>query len=93
MLEYIERKAAMKKLMNDVPEQVGYSREDAVDCIRFMDASDVVPVRHGRWINYSDGVCCSVCESERPTKANDHKLSVKEVNFCYYCGAKMDLED
>lgn len=50
MAEYIDREAAIKSLLNDSPEQVGYSREDAADCIRYMDAADVAPVRHGRWI-------------------------------------------
>ena len=44
-MAYIEREAAIKALMNDAPEQVGYSREDAADCIRYMDAADVAPVR------------------------------------------------
>ena len=46
-MAYIERESAIKSLLNDAPEQVGYSREDAADCIRFMDAVDVAPVRHG----------------------------------------------
>lgn len=50
MPEYIERETAIKALMNDAPEQVGYSREDAADCIRYMDAADVAPVRHGQWV-------------------------------------------
>ena len=49
MDEYIERESAIKSLLNDSPEQVGYSREDAADCIRYMDAADVAPVRYGRW--------------------------------------------
>ena len=50
MAEYIERETAIKALMNDAPEQVGYSREDAADCIFWLDTADVAPVRHGRWI-------------------------------------------
>ena len=50
MAEYIKKEAAIRALLNDSPEQVGYSREDAADCIRYMDAADVAPVRHGRWI-------------------------------------------
>lgn len=75
MAEYIEREAAIKSLLNDAPEQVGYSREDAADCIRYMDAADVVPVRHGRWIlqannertNYRWNVTaeCSECCDEK----------------------------
>ena len=49
MPEYIERETAIKALINDAPEQVGYSRENAADCIRYIDAADVAPVRHERW--------------------------------------------
>lgn len=51
MAEYIEREAAIRAVLNDSTEQVGYSREDAADCIRYIDAADVAPVRHGRWIS------------------------------------------
>ena len=53
--------AAMRALLNEAPEQVGYSREDAADCIRYMDAADVAPVRHGRW---DDEHKCTVCHNE-----------------------------
>ena len=43
MDEYIEREAVIRALLNDAPEQVSYSREDAADCIRYMDAADVRP--------------------------------------------------
>lgn len=75
MAEYIERYAAIKALLNDSPEQVSYSREDAADCIRYMDAADVAPVVHGRWIleahdervNYRWNVTaeCSECCDEQ----------------------------
>lgn len=42
--EYIEREAAIRELLNDAPEQVFYSREDAADCIRYIPAADVAPV-------------------------------------------------
>lgn len=47
--EYIKREAAIRDLLNDSPGQVSYSREDAADCVRYMDAADVAPVQHGRW--------------------------------------------
>lgn len=75
MDEYIKRESAIKSLLNDSPEQVSYSREDAADCIRYMDAADVAPVRHGRWIleahdervNYRWNVTaeCSECCDEQ----------------------------
>ena len=93
-MAYIEREAAIKALMNDAPEQVGYSREDAADCIRYMDAVDVAPVRHGLWearaIPRSDPdgdwialeYHCSLC----------NRLEYRKENYCPNCGAKMDLE-
>ena len=74
-MAYIEREFAIKSLLNDAQEQVGYSREDAADCIRYMDAADVATVRHGRWIleahdervNYRWNVTaeCSECCDEQ----------------------------
>ena len=83
-MAYIEREAAIKALMNDAPEQVGYSREDAADCIRYMDAADVAPVRHGRWLHRKNGVAyCSDCEVDTVED---------ETEYCPNCGCKMDLE-
>ena len=79
MDEYIERETAIKALMNDAPEQVGYSREDAADCIRYMDAADVAPVRHGRWVTIAPHPYCSLCFVECRDK----------TNYCPNCGAKM----
>ena len=74
-MAYIERESAIKSLLNDAPEQVSYSREDAADCIRYMDAADVAPVRRGRWLlqannertNYRWNVTaeCSECCDEK----------------------------
>ena len=85
---------AIRAILNDYLEQVGYSREDAADCIRYMVASDVVPIRHGRWINaYPDiepnpmfmyGIC-SECGFEQGIS--------KYLNYCPNCGAKMDGGD
>ena len=90
MAEYIEREAAIRALLNDAPEQVGYSREDAADCIRYIDAADVAPVRHGKWNRpYISGTkrrnpyCfCTWCG--QPVKPK------KVTNYCPNCGAKMD---
>ena len=83
MAEYIERETAIKELMNDAPEQVGYSREDAADCIRYMDTADVAPVRHARWKRYGKNLGeCSEC---------GEIVSVRS-NYCPNCGCRMDLE-
>ena len=89
-MAYIEREAAIKALMNDAPEQVGYSREDAADCIRYMDAADVAPVRHAKWeiVVGSDGkehMVCTGCRKQQDLTG--------VFSYCPNCGCKMDLED
>ena len=86
MAKYIEREAAIRALLNDAPEQVGYSREDAADCIRYMDAADVAPVRHGMWLPQvvlgQKAWDCSECKT----------LGSPHWKWCPICGCKMDLE-
>lgn len=85
-MAYIERESAIKSLLNDSPEQVGYSREDAADCIRYMDAADVAPVRHGRWLPQvvlgQKAWDCSECKT----------LGSPHWKWCPICGCRMDLE-
>ena len=62
--------------------------------IESLQAADVAPVRHGRWIDaYPDiepnpmfmyGIC-SECRFEQSIS--------KYLNYCPNCGAKMDLEE
>ena len=95
MDEYIKREAAITALLNDAQEQVGYSREDAADCIRYMEAADVSPMRHGRWIEPSrlyygaKQYECSLCYSD--TFWKKHSITEKYPH-CPNCGAKMELE-
>ena len=89
MAEYIDREAAIRALLNDAPEQVGYSREDAADCIRYMDAADVAPVRHGRW---ECGEPCPVCGRDRFEGLDADIWADWEPPYCPNCGATMDLE-
>ena len=84
-MAYIERESAIKSLLNDCLGQVSYSREDAADCIFWLDTADVVPVRHGKWLHRKNGVAyCSECEVDTVED---------ETNYCPNCGAKMDLND
>lgn len=86
MAECINREAAIRDLLNDAPEQVSYSREDAADCIRYMDATDVAPVRHGRWLcgdYYDIGDVCSECDW-------DSQMTHPSYRYCPNCGARMD---
>ena len=90
MAEYIERESAIKSLLNDAPEQVGYSREDAADCIRYMDAADVDPVRHGRW---KCNKPCPVCGEDRFKGLDADIWADWEPPYCPNCGAKMEKMD
>ena len=96
MAEYIERDTAIRALLNDYPEQIKYSRENAADCIRYMDAADVAPGRHGRWkeMHYEGGILdgtnfdrCSICGYER---VFDDPALKTVFKYCPNCGAKMD---
>ena len=90
MAEYIEREAAIRALLNDSPEQVGYSRENAADCIRYMDADDAAPVRHARWevVVGSDGkehMVCTGCRKQQDLTG--------VFSYCPNCGCRMDGGD
>lgn len=91
MDKYIKKESAIKSLLNDCLGQVSYSREDAADCIFWLDTADVAPVRHGRWL---DGKC-TVCGWEEPDVCTwigyDSEAWI-ETPYCPNCGAKMDLE-
>ena len=90
MAEYIEREAAIKELMNDAPEQVGYSREDATDCIRYMDVANVAPVQHAKWevvvgSNGKEYMVCTGCRKQQDLTG--------VFSYCPSCGAKMDEKE
>ena len=86
MDKYIKKEEAIRALLNDAPEQVGYSREDAADCIRYMDAADVAPVRRGQWIydKKAQRPYCSVC------KGYFYGATNSPMSYCPNCGTKMD---
>lgn len=91
MTENIEREAAIRAILNDALEQVGYSREDAADCIRYIDAADVAPVRHGRWIDKGEYAVCMECGGWSGTQYDGVEPIPLMTQFCPNCGAKMDL--
>ena len=90
MDKYIKKEEAIRALLNDAPGQVGYSREDAADCIRYMDAADVAPVRHGRWEKQSGLYSCSECGMTCPYDVQADVIEYWTCNYCPNCGAKMD---
>ena len=90
MAEYVEREMAIRAILNDYLEQVGYSREDAADCIRYIHAADVAPVRHGRWIDKGEYAVCTECDGHSGTQYDGVEPIPLTTQFCPHCGAKMD---
>ena len=89
-MAYIERESAIKSLLNDCLGQVSYSREDAADCIFWLDTADVTPVRHERWeivvgSDDKEHMVCTGCRKQQDLTG--------VFSYCPNCGAKMDLED
>ena len=82
MAEYIDREAALIKLMQD-----GCSAKN-LQSISDMPTVDVAPVRHGRWVEkekYTFGIMydCSLCENRILDTGHPW-------HYCPNCGAKMD---
>ena len=97
MAEYIEKEYAVDAVLDvyyDTPD-IDLSGEKFEAAIRKIQAADVSPVRHGRWVNEQMIVggfaetwaCdCSVC-------GRTQREPLWKPNYCPNCGAKMDLEE
>ena len=83
MAEYIEREAAIRFLLNDSPEQVNYSREDAADCIRYMNAADVAPVVRCRDCKHAWIHPCGYVYCHRDGR-NAYEMTFNLDSFCSY---------
>ena len=97
MTEYIEREALMRRIKEiHCAECDNYHGVRCRSCwvddtLGYIDSEppdDVMPVRHGRWIEqekYTFGVMydCSICDNR--ILDNGHSW-----NYCPNCGAKID---
>ena len=96
MTEYIERGALMQfPIRRDHYDRKNGNKhfingiETVLEYAENLPAADVAPVVHGRWV---DGKC-SNCGVDIPTDDAHDAIFENECRFCYYCGAKMDVED
>lgn len=89
--EYIEREIPLRQIRAEalnLLEQEGRRTNEVLaygHCFGIVDsvpAADVEPVRHGRWIDCSNGWMCSECEQD----------NTYDKPYCPNCGAKMDLK-
>lgn len=89
MSDYIKREDALKA----VDAFIG--TDPIADRIKLIPSADVVPVRHGRWIESTMDLICSSCETmfndELAYMCRDYTYG--NPRYCPYCGAKMDGED
>ena len=87
MTKYIKREYAIDAVLDvyyNTPE-IDLSCEKFEAAILKIQAADVAPVRHGRWLHRKNGVAyCSECKIDTVED---------ETNYCPNCGATMKLED
>ena len=81
MVEYIDREAALMKLMQD-----GCHAKN-LQSISDIPAADVVPVVHGQW---NADETCSLCGEKSTEGLDATKWNYWLPNYCPNCGAKMD---
>ena len=82
MAEYINREV----LKNDIAKSIEpFNTGSVFRAINRQTAADVVPVVHGRWVEYQIPhiICCSNCDWATGTEE-------KNFQYCPNCGAKMD---
>ena len=98
MAEYFDREACLSILrakanMAVLTDGAPYF-EKAAQMLEKLPAADVAPVVHGDWIPCFDDenrwrqgfAQCSNCGRER------YACTIRNVNYCPNCGAKMDIE-
>lgn len=83
MAEYIDREAALMKLMQD-----GCSAKN-LQSISDMPAADVAPVRHGRWVYKGDSQVWECSRCGKGINNNPYGIDL----YCYHCGAQMDEKE
>ena len=90
--EYIERNKEYELI-----GQTGVAKMHVSD-IDAIQAADVAPVQHGRWVLLSKGACtsvyeCSLCKLRVAIASDQDKANEYLKKFFPYCncGAKMDI--
>ena len=85
MADYIDKQAFL-----DYMKRTDRYFNVKFDIENFPNA-DVVPVRHGRWEEASDGdgIVCPFCRTDFCTIIYDTEC----FNYCPNCGAKMDEKE
>lgn len=83
MDEYIERKAIRDSLYD-----ADAITMNGVKILNQFPASDVAPVRHGRWIDGDP--YCPICRKDKFRGLDADVWADWQPDYCPNCGAKMD---
>lgn len=105
MKEYIEREAVEEFIQDglnnpDKDKAFGHDAIEILAGIHFMQAADVAPVKHGRWIEDErtypgpglKNNLCSVC-GEIAGSWKEGLEPGRKWAYCPNCGARMGKED
>ena len=98
MDEYIKREAATNVACNILWKMNDLSTSVMAKALNSIPASDVAPVRHGRWLHteeplgWKDVDCmeCSACHDSWIIEEDYCFDDMPLWNYCPSCGAKMD---
>nr|DAQ83880.1 MAG TPA: Transcription initiation factor IIE, alpha FINGER, Transcription [Caudoviricetes sp.] len=96
MAEYIEREEALQQCSR-FGDYTAWSISDGIGSIQ---AADVAPVVHGRWLEREDPMLdvyyvCSVCKEDFYIEATGYYTEddLFVYTYCPNCGAKMDKRE
>lgn len=95
MDEYIDREAATNVACNILWKMNNLSMNNLstsvmAKALNSIPAADVVPVRHGRWVDKGEYAVCTECGGRSGTQYDGVELIPLMTQFCPNCGAKMD---
>ena len=78
LLRYYKRYLSVSDVVNEL-----------IGVVRRFPATDVIEVRHGRWVSVQHKLArvCSVCNRDEPYKFAD--VDADAYNYCPNCGAYM----
>lgn len=95
MAEYIEREYLLYEFREIMPEMGVDELADEIYGIALnVEATDVVPVVHGQWLEYPRAhyFKCSNCKYTVPYRKAVLIGGKREYNYCPHCGARMDAK-
>ena len=95
MAEYIEREYLLYEFREIMPEMgVDELADEIYDIALNVEATDVVPVVHGQWLEYTRAhyFKCSNCKYTVPYRKAVLIGVKREYNYCPHCGARMDAK-